>query len=316
MYIQFLGTGAGMPSKLRNVTAIAMSLLDEIGEVWLFDCGEATQHQIMHTSIRPRRVRNIFITHLHGDHIYGLPGFLGSRSFLGGEEPLTIYGPAGIREYVTMSLRLSKTHLNYELSIVEINEGLVLETDHFTVHAKKLEHVIECYGYRIEQKPLAGQLRMERAVELGVPKGPMLGALKNGLDVTLADGTIVRSSDVVDAEKPGFTVTVLGDTRYCKAAIELSKEADIVIHEATFDAQNEQLARDYGHATNVEAATVAKKAQAKNVLLTHISARFTEQDIAKLQEEARAIFENSYIVRDLERYNWSQQNQHLQAVLS
>lgn len=301
-----------MPSKSRNVTSVALSLLDEIGEVWLFDCGEATQHQIMHTPIRPRRVRNIFITHMHGDHIYGLPGFLGSRSFLGGEEPLTVYGPKGIKAFIDMAISLSKTHLNYKLNVVEIEEGIVLETDAFTVHAKKLEHVIECYGFRVEQKPLPGTLQIERAYALGVPKGPMLRDLKNGLDVTLEDGTVVKSSDVVEAEKPGFTVTILGDTRFCAAAIELSQHADIVVHEATFDAANKQLARDYGHATNVEAATVAKQAQAKNVLLTHISARFTEADVKQLLDEAKYVFDNSFIVQDLERYDWKNNELHLQ----
>lgn len=306
MYIQFLGTGAGMPSKLRNVTSVALSLLDEIGEVWLFDCGEATQHQIMHTAIRPRRVRNIFITHMHGDHIYGLPGFLGSRSFLGGEEPLTVYGPSGIKQFIEVALQLSKTHLNYELTIVEIEEGIVFETDKFIVHAAKLEHVIECFGYRVEQKTLPGQLNIERATTLGVPKGPMLRDLKNGLDVVLDNGHVVKSTDVVGPDKKGFIVSILGDTRYCDAAITLSKNADIVIHEATFDAANEQLAREYGHATTKEAATVALNANAKNVLLTHISARFTEQDMKQLLQEAQLVFHNSIIVNDLERYNWQQ----------
>ncbi|MER2000731.1 MAG: MBL fold metallo-hydrolase, partial [Lysinibacillus sp.] len=171
---------------------------------------------------------------------------------------------------------------------------------------------IECFGYRIEQKPLPGTLQIERAVNLGVPKGPLLRDLKNGLDVTLEDGSVVKSTDVVEAEKKGFTVTVLGDTRYCEAAISLSQNADIVIHEATFDAVNRQLAHDYGHATNVEAATVAKLAGAQNVLLTHISARFTEADVKLLLTEAKEVFENSYIVHDLQRYDWKNNELHLQ----
>ena len=307
MHIQFLGTGAGMPSKSRNVTSIALSLLDEIGEVWLFDCGEATQHQIMYTAIRPRRVRNIFVTHMHGDHIYGLPGFLGSRSFLGGEEPLTVYGPKGIKQFIEMAIRLSKTHLNYELNVVEIEEGVVLDTESFTVYAAKLEHVIDCYGYRIEQKPLPGQLLIERAKSLGVPKGPLLRELKNGIDITLEDGRIVRSSDVVEAPKDGFVVTVLGDTRFCQTSIALSDKADIVIHEATFNQENFQLAYDYGHATNVEAARVAKNAKAKNVILTHISSRFLDSDLVDLLGEAQAEFTNAFIANDFDKFEWKQE---------
>ena len=304
MHIQFLGTGAGMPSKQRNVTSVALSLLDEIGEVWLFDCGEGTQHQIMHTAIRPRRVRNIFITHMHGDHIYGLPGFLGSRSFLGGEDPLTVYGPKGIKQFIEMALSLSKTHLNYPLNIVEIEEGVVLETSAFKVTAARVEHVIETFGFRIEQKPLPGELLVDKAFALGVPKGPLLRDLKNGLDVTLTDGTVVKSSEVVAAHKPGFTVTILGDTRFCQSSIKLSADADIVVHEATFDVENSTLAAAYGHATNVEAATVAMQANAKNVILTHISARFLQSDIEKLLLQAREVFMNSFIANDFDKFEW------------
>jgi len=114
--IFFLGTGAGMPAKLRNVTSIALKLLEERGAIWLFDVGEATQHQILHTSIKPRRIEKIFITHLHGDHIYGLPGLLSSRSFQGGSSEVTVYGPKGIKEFIHVSLSLSQTYLKYPFS--------------------------------------------------------------------------------------------------------------------------------------------------------------------------------------------------------
>src|SRR5699024_2373757 len=139
MELIFLGTGAGLPSKERNVSAIALSLLQEINSIWLFDCGEATQHQILHTSIKPRKINKIFITHLHGDHIFGLPGLLGSRSFQDGEA-LTIYGPKGIKNFVETSLEVSATHLTYPLYIEEITEGIIFENNHFTVTAAQLEH--------------------------------------------------------------------------------------------------------------------------------------------------------------------------------
>ncbi|MEZ0116053.1 UNVERIFIED_ORG: ribonuclease Z [Heyndrickxia coagulans] len=129
MEILFLGTGAGVPAKARNVTSIALKLLEERNAIWLFDCGEATQHQILHTAIKPRKVEKIFITHLHGDHIFGLPGFLGSRSFQGGDGPLTVYGPKGIKAFVEVSLKVSETRLKYPLEIIEIEEGTVFEDD-------------------------------------------------------------------------------------------------------------------------------------------------------------------------------------------
>lgn len=298
MQLQFLGTGAGMPSKERNVTSIALKLLDEIGSIWLFDCGEATQHQILQTSIKPRRIDKIFITHMHGDHIYGLPGFLGSRSFLGGDSPLTIYGPAEVKDFIEAAIRYSKTHLTYPIDFIEVREGVVFEDEHFTVHAKKLQHVIDCYGYRVEQKDLPGQLLVDKVQAQGVPRGPLYGELKEGRDITLENGHIVRATDVLSAPKKGFTVTVLGDTKYCAASIDLAREADIVVHEATFDSSTAELAASYGHATNIEAATIAKKANAKNLILTHLSARFLKKDVERLVEESRTVFSRTYAAED------------------
>ncbi|MGM9949344.1 MAG: ribonuclease Z [Lysinibacillus sp.] len=298
MQLQFLGTGAGMPSKERNVTSIALKLLDEIGSIWLFDCGEATQHQILQTAIKPRRIDKIFITHMHGDHIYGLPGFLGSRSFLGGDSPLTIYGPAEVKDFIEASIRYSKTHLTYPIDFVEVQEGVIFEDEHFTVHAGKLQHVIECYGYRIEQKDLPGQLLVDKVQAQGVPRGPLYRELKEGRNITLENGHVVKAADVLSAPKKGFTVTVLGDTKYCDASIELAREADIVVHEATFDSSTAELAASYGHATNIEAATIAKNANAKNLILTHLSARFLKKDVERLVEESRLVFSRTYAAED------------------
>lgn len=312
MQLHFLGTGAGMPSKDRNTTAIALKLLEERGSIWLFDCGEATQHQILHTSIKPRKIDKIFITHLHGDHIFGLPGFLSSRSFLGGEDTLTIYGPAGIETWIEQTLNLSKTHVTYPIQFVEVREGIVYEDAEFIVTACPLQHVIECYGYRIEQKPLAGELLIEKALALGVPKGPMLGQLKSGNDVQLADGTIVKSDRVTAPSQKGFTVTILGDTKFCDNAKQLSKDADVVVHEATFDHATIHLAAQYGHSTNTEAAEVAKSAGAKNLILTHISARFLAKDLIPFLNEAKQIFTNTYIAHDHMQFEW--RNHQLQPI--
>lgn len=306
MQLHFLGTGAGMPSKERNTSALMMKLLDERGTMWLFDCGEATQHQILHTTLKPRKIEKIFITHLHGDHIYGLPGLLGSRSFQGGDELLTIYGPKGLQDWVEMTLAVSKTHLTYPIAFVEVNEGVIFEDDQFIVMAQPLQHVVPCFGYRVVQKELPGELLVEEAIRKGVPKGPMLGHLKRGEDVELANGTIVRSVDVMGPKQPGFTVTILGDTRFCNEAIELATGADIVVHEATFDHATTNLATKYGHATNVEAARVAKLSGAKYLILNHISARFLVHDLKMLEEEARSLFNQVSIANDHSVYSLKQ----------
>lgn len=299
MELLFLGTSAGMPSKFRTTSSLVVNLVEERGTYWLFDCGEAMQHQLMKTPLKPRKIEKIFITHMHGDHIFGLPGFLGSRSFLGGTEQLTIYGPTGIRQYVETSLSLSRTHLTYPLEIVEIDRGIVCEDEQFKVTADLLAHVIPSFGYRIEQKPLAGKLDIDKAMALGVPKGPLLAKLKSGLDVILEDGIIVRSEDVTSPPEDGFIVTILGDTKKCEASIALAQGADILVHEATFDNESQQLAASYGHSTFRDAGEIAKKAAVRHVIANHISARFTKVDEQRLLHELQTSGCPSYLADDL-----------------
>lgn len=305
MQIQFLGTGAGQPSKARNVSSLALKLLDEINQVWLFDCGEGTQNQILETTIRPRKVAKIFITHLHGDHIFGLPGFLSSRSFQSSDEQtdIDIYGPVGIRSFVLASLKVSGTRLPYRIHFHEFDVdtvGQVLETDKFTVFAEKLDHTIPCVGYRVIQKDLEGTLDAEALRAAGVPFGPLFGKIKNGQNVTLEDGTEIIASDYLSPPRPGKVVTILGDTRKCYASVRLAVNADVLVHEATYGKGDEKIARKHGHSTNMEAAQVAKDAGVKQLLLNHISPRFLSKDISQLRKDASTIFEKVHIVKDLE----------------
>lgn len=305
MYIQFLGTGAGQPSKSRNVSSLALKLLDEINEVWLFDCGEGTQNRILETSIRPRKVSKIFITHLHGDHIFGLPGFLSSRSFQGNEEQtdIDIYGPIGIRQFVLTSLKVSGSRLPYRIHFHEFEVDQVdkvLETDKFTVFADKLDHTVPCVGYRVMQKDLEGRLDAEALRAAGVPFGPLFGQIKNGENVVLEDGIEIVASDYVSPPRPGKVVTILGDTRKCHASVRLGVNADVLVHEATYGKGDEAIARKHGHSTNMEAALVAKDAGAKRLLLNHISPRFLSKDVSQLRRDASSIFEQVHIVKDLE----------------
>lgn len=307
MELEFLGTGAGSPSKFRNVTSVALKLLDEINEVWLFDVGEGTQHQILRTTIRPRKVTKIFITHLHGDHIFGLPGFLSSRSFQGAEGiiPLTIYGPVGIQQFVENSMEISQTHLSYPLKFVEFDDksGIAFEDGHFKVMYEELDHRIKCFGYRVEEKDYPGELKVDQLQALGVRPGPIYGQLKAGKMVTLEDGTQLNGKDFIGSPKKGRVVSILGDTRKTDGIDRLAIDADVLVHESTFGKGEAKLARSYYHSTCIQAAQTAQRDHVKKLLLTHISARYVGSMIKQLQNDAREIFNNTWVVRDFDTYN-------------
>ncbi|WP_285766316.1 ribonuclease Z [Peribacillus sp. SI8-4] len=294
-----LGTGAGVPAKARNVTSIALQLLEERGTVWLFDCGEATQHQILKTALKPRKIEKIFITHLHGDHIFGLPGLLSSRSFQGGVDKLTVYGPKGIEAYIKTSLLVSGTHLKYPLEIVEIAEGIVFEDDQFTVTAMPLDHGIYSLGYRIEEKDRPGSLLVDLLHQAGVKPGPLYKELKDGQTVRLEDGRVLNGKDYLGTPQKGRIITILGDTRVCDNALILADSADYLVHEATFSAEETEMASSYYHSTTVQAATTALKAGAKHLILTHISSRYSAEDSGRLKEQSKAIFANTIMGEDL-----------------
>ncbi|MGG1514953.1 ribonuclease Z [Paenibacillus oryzisoli] len=300
MELYFLGTGAGMPSKQRNVTSIALNLLDERGTYWLFDCGEGTQHQIMHSPVKLGRTEILFVTHLHGDHLYGLPGLLTSRSYVGGDTPLKMFGPKGLKRFVETALDVSGAHLGYTLTIEELEqEGVIFEDDKFIVETARLEHRIECFGYRITEKDLPGKLMMDKLKELGVPAGPLYGKLKQGEQVELPDGRKLNGQDFVGAPLPGRVVVILGDTRYCEGAKRLARGADVLVHEATFSQAKQDLAYAFDHATSIDAARVAEEAGAKSLIMTHLSSRYQGDDVEELLLEAKAIHGDSYIAKDL-----------------
>ncbi|SHF58805.1 ribonuclease Z [Ornithinibacillus halophilus] len=299
MEVQFLGTGAGVPSKERNVSSIALMLLQEINEIWLFDCGEATQHKILHTSIKPRKINKIFITHMHGDHIFGLPGLLSSRSFQGGVDELTVYGPKGIKSYISTSLELSGTHLTYPLTIIEIEEGKVCEDNNFIVTCKQLEHGIPCYGYRIIEKDLPGELQVDKLKEQGIPPGPVYRDIKENDTVTLSDGRVINRKDYIGPNKKGRVISILGDTKETWQNQSFVEGSDLLIHEATFDQEKVELANDYFHSTTAQAAQLAKDSNVRRLLLTHISSRYQHDDVPQLLSEATQVFSNTELVYDL-----------------
>ncbi|MGX7092616.1 ribonuclease Z [Hutsoniella sourekii] len=305
MEIQFLGTGAGVPAKSRNVSSLALKLLNEINEVWLFDCGEATQHQILKTSLKPGKISKIFITHLHGDHIFGLPGLLSSRSFQGGDnQALTIYGPPGIKDFVLSSLKFSKSKLSYQLVINELNpQGGHFDIGHgYRCDYLPLDHGILSLGYRITEPDKEGELQIDKVKHAGIPEGPMYGLLKKGETIQLEDGRIFDGRDFIGPKQAGRVLTILGDTRQHPNIDWLAENADVLVHEGTYGKGEEEMAKKHFHSTVTQAAQTAKRCQVKRLYLNHISARYLGPDAKALQVDAQNIFPASRLVYDLNEF--------------
>jgi ribonuclease Z len=280
------------------VTSIALSLPDPQNHYWLFDAGEGTQHRMLGSRFKLNKLERIFVTHLHGDHSYGLPGLLSSRTYFDGAVPLQVYGPPGIRAFIDCAMDTSATHLNYELEVLEIEEGLIFEDDRFTVFAAQLEHRISCFGYRIVEHPKLGKLDMEALQRHGVPPGPLFGRLQKGEDIILPSGQKICPTDVREPAGRGRIVTIIGDTCPCENTITLARDADLLVHEGTFAPGFEEKAALYGHSTILQAAEIAAKANAKRLVLTHFSSRYGEEDLEQYVQDVKPTFSNVLAAKD------------------
>lgn len=267
--------------------------------MWLFDCGEGTQQQILRSPLKLSKLEKIFITHLHGDHLFGLPGLLSSRAYQGGTSPLTVYGPVGLRKYIDISLMLSQSRINYELNIVEHNGGLIFEDEQFKVESALLEHRIDSYGYRVTEKDKPGKLDASMMAKYGIRPGPVCGKLKRGEPIELENGRIVQPQEVLGEPQKGRIVTILGDTRPCHNAELLSKGANLLIHEATFLHELAETAYEYYHSTAQQAAEMAKTATVSGLIMTHFSSRYKDMEqLQELLDEAKSIFPNSVLAEE------------------
>ncbi len=293
MEIIFLGTGGTMPSALRGLPSIAVR---RGGELLLFDCGEGAQRAMARARIGFGRPMRVFITHLHGDHILGLPGLIQTMNLLGRERPLHVYGPRGLGGFLEAVSRYVSPP-EFPLIIHRVHRGVIHRGGDYRVEAVEAEHEGECWSYAIIEDPRPGRFHPERARRLGVPEGPLWKRLQRGEDVVLSDGRVVRSRDVVDPPRRGRRIVYSGDTRPNRRLLELARGADILIHEATFDDGLRDRAIRDGHSTAREAAELAAEAGVRLLILTHISARYP--DPKPLLEEARSVFPNVLVAEDL-----------------
>jgi ribonuclease Z len=303
--VTFLGTSSGVPTRARNVSAVALRL-PQRAELWLFDCGEGTQHQFLRSDLRVSQLRRIFVTHMHGDHVFGLPGLLASLGLAGSCAGIDLYGPDPLRDYLEGVMRTSSTRIGYPLRTHRVKEAaargtLVLDDDDITVRCTALTHRVPAYAYRVDQKPRAGRFDVARARELGIPPGPVYAELKAGRSVTLEDGRVIRGEALCGPPRPGCSVVYCTDTVFSEAAVALARGADLLIHESTFSHGEAELAIARQHSTSTMAAQTALEAGVKQLVLTHLSPRYVAGNAMTpddLVAEARAIFPETVVAKD------------------
>ena len=297
-----LGTSSGKPTLNRNVSATAVVAE---GEWWLFDCGEATQMQMMRAGLSAHKLAGIFITHLHGDHFNGLPGLLSTMALDKRERELKLVGPPGIGEYLELLRSLRILFVNYPITLQELglsyfkdlSHEVVFESSKYTITSRPLDHRIFALGYRVDEKTKPGRFDLEAARRLGIPEGPLYSQLQSGKSITLEDGRMIESSQVLGPPRPGKSVSYCLDTRPCQNAIELARDVDWLIYEATYTKDYTEEAHQYGHSTAAQAAEIAREAGARNLLITHFSSRYP--DARPLLDEARSIFPDAVMAQDL-----------------
>ena len=294
--IVFLGTAGSVPTNDRSLPSI---VVQRKGEILMFDCGEGTQRQMIKARVGLNRKMKVFITHMHGDHVLGLPGIIQTMSLLGRDKPLQIYGPNGIKAFIEAIINTIKFWLGFPIEIYEIEgEGTVCEEEEYEVCAVWAEHSIPSLAYALVEKPRPGRFHPERAMALGIPRGPLWSKLQRGMEITLPNGRIVKPEEVLGPPRPGRKIVYTGDTRPSDRIVELARNADVLIHEATFGDEMADRAKEDGHSTPSEAAQIALKANVKLLILTHISARYSRPE--SLLEQAKKVFPNVSIPNDLE----------------
>jgi ribonuclease Z len=293
-----LGTGGMMPLPGRGLTSV---LVRREGELFLFDCGEGTQIGLRRLNLRWKKITAIFISHTHADHVTGLPGILMLSSQVDREEPLYIYGPPKIREFVEAMRRTLDMYINYEIVVREIDGDVpVVRAEEYSICSHALVHTKPCLAYSLVEKKRPGIFHPEKALALGVPRGPLWSRLQGGEDVRLPDGTLVTPSQVLGAERKGRKFCFATDTVTAPGLAEFARRSDLFICEGMFSDELAETAAEKKHLTASQAARLAREAEVKRLGLIHYSPRYSERELKTLLGEAREIFPESFLTRDLQ----------------
>lgn len=292
--VVFLGTSGSVPTVKRGLPSLVVI---REGELLMFDCGEGTQRQMIRAGLGFGRRMRIFISHMHSDHVLGLPGLLQTMSMMSRVKPLQVYGPPPLRKFLDSVVKTVIARLDYPLEAHEVCEGEVCRGDSYKVEAVKTDHSVLNLSYALIEDPRPGRFHREKAIALGVPEGPLWKRLQRGYPVTLKDGRVVRPEEVLGPPRKGLKIVYSGDTRPSMRLVKLAANADLLVHEGTFAEELKDKARLEGHSTIVEAAEIARMANVARLAITHISARY--KDPKPLLEQARRVFKNTVIAEDL-----------------
>jgi len=295
MKIYFLGVGGGIPALNRASPATAIFFR---GKILLFDCGEGTQIQFKRCGISPQRIIEIFISHLHGDHVLGLPGLLSTMAMLQRTKPLTIHGPPGIKRFIETNLELTHAQLEFGYTVNEVENGTLAKQRYYRVECLPALHTIPALSFILRMADIPGKFYVSKAKRLGIPSGPLRKRLQEGHTITTADGRQVMSSEVIGPARKGSIIVYSGDTAPNPKLIARAKNANLLIHDATFSESHKDKAEEFFHSTATQAAQIASKANVEQLALVHISPRYVSFEIH--EKEARVIFPHVFAPNDLD----------------
>ncbi|MBQ0039131.1 MAG: ribonuclease Z [Treponema sp.] len=291
-----LGCGGMMPLPYRHLTSV---LLRRDGDLFLFDGGEGTQVSLRRLNLKWKKINAIFVSHTHADHVTGLPGILMLSAQVDRNEPLYIFGPPKIAEYIESSRKVLDMYINYPIVVKEITAPCVCyEGDGFTVRAFPLEHTKTCVGYTLEEADRPGEFNPDEALRLNVPRGPLWGKLQHGQSVVSDDGVEVKPEQVVGQARKGRKFSFVTDTMYLPTIAQEVKDSDLLICEGMFADDCEDQAKEKKHMTARQAATIARDANAKRMAIIHYSPRYNDKDLDVLLQQAREVYPETRLTKD------------------
>ena len=296
MEVFILGCGGMQPLPYRHLTSV---LLRRDGDLFLFDGGEGTQVSLKRLNLKWKKINAIFVSHTHADHVTGLPGIMMLSSQVDRTEPLYIYGPPKIAEYIETSRKVLDMYINYPVIVKEISAPCIVhEEKDFIIRAFPLKHTKTCVGYTLEEKDRPGEFNPERAKELNVPCGPLWSKLQGGQSVQSLDGTTVNPSDVLGAARKGRKFSYVTDTLYLDSIADEVRNSDLLICEGMFENTLIDQAKEKKHMTASQAAAIARDSNSKKMALIHYSPRYTDRELVVLEEEAKKIYPNAILSKD------------------